>query len=122
MMGMPKKTKTPGLVRPELIPILAEILSERGLEVSLWPADEAAAYRDSGGFMAGREAIRQVRLAKAAAEIETVFGEALRVAELKAYVEGVCSAQAMTGFSDETFQSILDKEGITDTPLDGSWP
>lgn len=117
---MPKKTKKPAPIRPELIEPLTEILRDRGNDVRLWPADEAAAYRDKGGFQAGRDAVREVRMAKAATAIETVIGELLRAAELKAYVDGVSAAQAMTGFTDETFRSILDKDGLTSIDVDGS--
>ena len=117
---MPKKTKAPNPIRPELIEPLAGILRDRGLDVRLWPADEAAAYRDNGGFQEGRDAVHEVRIAKAAAAIEDVFAEVIRAAELKAYLEGVSAAQAMTGFTDETFRSILDKDGRTGIDLDGS--
>lgn len=120
MSTMPKKTKTPAPIRPELIAPLIEILRDRGERIPDWPADEAAAYRKSGGFQAGRDAVHQVRMAKAAAAIETVFAEAIKAAELKAYLDGISAAQAMTGFSDETFRSILDKEGLTGIDLDGS--
>lgn len=116
MMTMPKKTKTPAPIRPELIAPLTEILRDRGLEISQWPADEAAAYRDNGGFQEGVEAIKRIRMAKAAAAIEEVIHAAVQ----QAYIDGVSAAQAMTGFSDETFRSILDKEGLTDIDLDGS--
>lgn len=116
---MPKKTKSPELIRPELIEILTEILRDRGLSVADWPADEAAAYRDAGGFQEGVGAVRQVRMAKAAAAIEEVFAGAIQVAELGGYLEGVSSAQAITGFSDETFRSILNKDGHTGIDLDG---
>jgi hypothetical protein len=51
---------------------------------------------------------------------QTVFAEALKVAELKSYLEGSPPAQATTGFSDETFRSILDKDGLTSRAPDGS--
>jgi hypothetical protein len=57
---MPKKIKTPAPVRPELIEPLTEILRDRGLDVRLWPADEAAAYRDNGGFQEGRDGVHHV--------------------------------------------------------------
>jgi hypothetical protein len=120
MTSMPKKTKTPEPIRPELIGPLTEILRDRGERIPDWPADEAAAYRDNGGFQAGRDAVHEVRMAKAAKAIEKVFAEAIKVAELKSYLEGISAAQAMTGFSDETFRSILDKEGLTGIDLDGS--
>lgn len=110
MDRMPKKTKKTKAepIRPELIEPLTEILRDRGERIPDWPADEAAAYRDSGGFQAGRDAVRQVRMEKAAAAIE----EAFRPAMHQAFISGVLSAQAMTGFTDETFESILEKEGI----------
>jgi hypothetical protein len=117
---MPKKTKKPAPIRPELIEPLTEILRDRGLDVRLWPADEAAAYRDNGRFQEGRDAMQAVRMAKAAAAIEEVFADAIKAAELKSYLEGISAAQAMTGFSDETFRSILDKDGLTAIDLDGS--
>ena len=117
---MPKKTKAPNPIRPELIEPLTGILRDRGLDVRLWPADEAAAYRDNGGFQEGRDAVTRVRMAKGAAAIEDVFAEVIRAAELKAYLEGVSAAQSMTGFTDETFRSILDKDGHTGIDLDGS--
>jgi hypothetical protein len=120
MMIMPKKTKKPAPVRPELIAPLTEILRDRGERIPDWPADEAAAYRNSGRFQEGRDAVHRVRMAKAAAAIEKVFADAIKAAELKSYLEGISAAQAMTGFSDETFRSILDKDGLTAIDLDGS--
>lgn len=122
MVRMPKKTKTPEPepIRPELADILKELLHDRGLVSQDWPADEAAAYRDNGGFLEGRGAVQQLRMAKAAATIEDIFAEAIRAAEMKGYLEGIDSAQAMTGFSDETFRSILDKDGHAGIDLDGS--
>ncbi|HEX9225204.1 MAG TPA: hypothetical protein VF885_00940 [Arthrobacter sp.] len=117
---MPQKTKTTAPVRPELVEPLTEILRDRGMDVRHWPADEAAAYRNNGGFQEGRDAVHQVRVAKAAAAIEAVFAEVVRAAEVKAYLEGVSAAQAMTGFTDETFRSILDKDGHTGIDVDGS--
>lgn len=108
---MPKKNK-PVPIRPELIEPLTEILRDRGERVYEWPADEAAAYRDNGGFQAGRDAVHQVRMAKAAAAIEEVF----RTVITQAYIEGVSDAQAMTGFTDETFESILEQQGISLPP------
>jgi hypothetical protein len=120
MTAMPKKTKMPAPIRPELIEPLTEILRDRGLRVTDWPADEAAAYRDHGGFQKGRDAMQAVRMAKGAAAIEEVFAEAIRAAELRAFIDGVASAQAMTGFTDETFRAVLDKEGYDAIDLDGS--
>lgn len=120
MAAMPKKTKTLAPIRPELVEPLTEILRARGERVPEWPADEAAAYRKNGGFQAGRDAVYQVRMSKAAAAIEEVFAEAIKAAETKAYLNGIAAAQAMTGFSDETFRSILDKDGHTGIDLDGS--
>lgn len=116
---MPKKTKTPAPIRPELVAPLTEILRDRGERVPDWPVDEAAAYRKHGGFQEGRDAVHQVRMAKAAAAIEEVFAPLLEAAKLKGYLEGVSDAQAMTGFTDETYQAILEKEGI-DVAVDGS--
>lgn len=115
---MPKQKK-PELVRLELIKILSDVLDDRGLNITDWPADEAAAYQDNGGFLEGQTAIRQVRAAKAAAAIETVFADAAGAAELRGYLEGIASAQVITGFSDATFRSILDKDGHTRIDLDG---
>lgn len=112
MGTMPKKSKTPAPIRPELIEPLTEILRDRGIDVRLWPADEAAAYRDNGRFLEGRDAVQKVRMAKAAAAIEEVF----RIVVLQAYLDGISDAQATTGFTDETVQAILDKEGITVGP------
>lgn len=117
---MPKKTRTPKPIRPELIAPLTEILRDRGERIPDWPADEAAAYRNNSGFQEGRDAVHQVRMAKGAAAIEEVFAEAFKAAELKSYLERISAAQAMTGFSDETFRSILDKDGHTGIDLDGS--
>lgn len=117
---MPKKTMSPKPIRLELVEPLTEILRDRGERVPDWPADEAAAYRKHGGFQAGRDAVRQLRMSKAATAVEEVFAEVIRAAELKSYLEGVASAQAMTGFTDETFRSILDKDGHTGVDLDGS--
>jgi hypothetical protein len=64
--------------------------------------------------------VQQVRLSKAAAAIEEIIAEAVRAAERKAYLEGISSAQAMTGFADETFRAILDKEGLDGIDLEGS--
>ena len=119
MPVMPKKTKALPHVRPELVEALTEILRDRGLVIQDWPADEVAAYRENGGFQEGAEAVRRVRMSKAAAAIEDVFAEAIRAAELKGYLEGIAAAQAMTGFSDETFRSIMDKDGHTGVDLDG---
>jgi hypothetical protein len=112
MWTMPKKKKAPAPIRPELIEPLTEILRDRGERIPDWPADEAAAYRDNGGFQLGRDAVHEVRTAKAAAAIEEVF----RTVVKQAYIDGVSAAQAMTGFTEETFQSILDKEGIAAGP------
>lgn len=51
-------------------------------------------------------------MSEAAAAIEDVFRAVIR----QAYIDGVAAAQAMTGFTDETFQADLDKEGITRGP------
>lgn len=115
---MPEE-KTVKPIRPELVEPLNEILRDRGERVPDWPADEAAAYRENGGFQAGRDAVHQVRMSKAAAAIEEVFDGVIRAAELNAYLEGISAAQAMTGFSEETFRSILDKDGHTGIDLDG---
>lgn len=64
MEGRPKKTKALPPVRPELIEPLTEIVRDRGLEISGWPADEAAAYRDNGRFLERREAVQQLRIAR----------------------------------------------------------
>ncbi|WP_230854576.1 hypothetical protein [Arthrobacter terrae] len=104
---MPKKKKTPAPVRAELLAPLTEIVRDRGLDVRHWPADEAAAYRDNGGFLEGREAVNQVRIAKAAAAIE----EVIRTIIQEAYIDGVRDAQVMTDFTDETFKSILYRAG-----------
>jgi hypothetical protein len=102
-------------IRPELVSALTEILREHGNVVDVWPADEAAAYRDNGGFQAGLEAVMTIRFAKAAASLDVI----IRAAEMKAYVDGIADAQAMTGFTDETFRAILDKAGHTRIDLDG---
>lgn len=112
MMTMPKKKKTREPIRPELIEPLTEILRDRGHNIRDWPADEAAAYRDNGGFQEGVDAVKKVRMAKAAAAIEDAF----RTVVNQAYIDGISDAQAMTGFTDETVQAILDKEGITAGP------
>ncbi|MET4144124.1 hypothetical protein [Arthrobacter sp. UYCo732] len=117
---MPKETKKLAPIRPELIEPLTEILRDRGERIPDWPADEAAAYRKNGGFREGRDAVHEVRMAKTAAAIEEVFAEVIKAAELKSYLEGISAAQAMTGFSDETFRSILDKDGLIAIGLDGS--
>jgi hypothetical protein len=110
MVSMPKKKQEP--IRPELIEPLTEILRDRGHNIRDWPADEAAAYRDNGGFREGTDAVKVVRMTKAAAAIEEVFRGVVQ----QAYIDGVAAAQAMTGFTDETFESILAKEGITVGP------
>lgn len=120
MRDMPKKTKALPPVRPELVGPLTAILLDRGPEISRWPADEAAAYRDNGRFLEGRNAVQQLRVAKAAAAIEEVFAAVIEAAELKGYRNGVSDAQAMTGFTDETRQAIFEKEGLTDVDLDGN--
>lgn len=110
---MPKKKPAPAPIRPELIAPLTEILSYRGQIISDWPADEAAAYRDGGPtFREGRAAVHQARIAKAAAAID----EIIRAAEVSAFIDGVSSAQDMTGFTDETFESILAKQGYVQEP------
>ncbi|HEX9228383.1 MAG TPA: hypothetical protein VF885_17415, partial [Arthrobacter sp.] len=63
---MPKKNQ-PAPIRPELIAPLTEILRDRGNDVRQWPAEEAAAYRDNGGFREGHDAVHQVKMTKAAA-------------------------------------------------------
>jgi DNA-directed RNA polymerase specialized sigma24 family protein len=108
---MPTK-KQAQTIRPELIEPLTEILRDRGLDVRHWPADEAAAYRNNGRFQEGRNAVDRVRMAKAAAAIE----EAFRTVVTQAYIDGISAAQAMTGFTDETFRDILAKEGIAVGP------
>jgi hypothetical protein len=120
MPDMPKKTKKKTLppIRPELLDLLADAFSDRGLDIRLWPADEASAYRDNGRFREGQDAVKQLRMAKAAAAIEEVFAPIVEAAELKGYRDGVSDAQAMTGFTDETRQSIFEKEGLTDVDLD----
>ena len=45
---------------------LQESLYDRGDVVPLWPEDEAAAYRDNGGWFEGTTAAEQIRFAKAA--------------------------------------------------------
>lgn len=120
MPDMPKKTKALPPVGPELVGPLTAILLDRGPEISRWPADEAAAYRDNGRFLEGREAVQRLRIAKAAAAIEEVFSAAIEAAQLKGYRDGVSDAQAMTGFTDETRQAIFEKEGLTDVDLDGN--
>lgn len=99
-------------IRPELLEPLTEILRDRGHDIRHWPADEAAAYRDNGRFQEGVDAVKRVRMAKAAAAIE----EAFRTVITQAYIDGISDAQAMTGFTDETFQAVLEKEGITVGP------
>lgn len=111
MGTMPTKKQAPP-IRPELIEPLTEILRDRGHDIRDWPADEAAAYRDNGRFQEGLDAVKKVRMAKAAAAIEEVF----RTLISQAYIDGISDAQAMTGFTDETFQAVLDKEGITVGP------
>lgn len=112
MAPMPKKTKPTAPIRPELIEPLTEILRDRGHDIRDWPADEAAAYRDNGRFQEGVDAVKAVRMAKAAAAIE----ESFRTVVAQAYIDGISDSQAMTGFTDETFQAVLDKEGITVGP------
>lgn len=115
MRLMPKKM-TPEPIRPALLGPLSDLLSDRGPDTRLWPAGEAAVYRDSGGFQAGQEAVRLARLAKAAEAVEEIISAAVHAAERTAYLDGVSAAQAMTGFTDETFRSIVAKDGID---LDG---
>lgn len=45
---------------------LQESLYDRGNVVPLWPEDEAAAYRNNGGWLEGTAAAEQIRFAKAA--------------------------------------------------------
>lgn len=54
-------------------------LYDRGNYVQEWPADEAAAYRDNGGFAEGRAAADRIRFLKAS---EAVF-DFLRSLELE---------------------------------------
>ncbi|QOT19681.1 hypothetical protein HMI59_21530 (plasmid) [Paenarthrobacter sp. YJN-5] len=119
MTAMPKKTRPPAPIRPELIEPLTELLRDRSPVIQDWPADEAGAYRDIGGFVEGRNAVQKLRMAKAAAAIEEVFAGVVSASELKGYLNGIAAAQAVAGFSDETFRSILDKEWLTSIDLDG---
>lgn len=73
---MPKKTKASEPIRPALIAPLTEILRDKGNDVRLWPKDGASAYRNAKGFQAGRDAVQQIRMAKAAAALEDVIGMA----------------------------------------------
>lgn len=45
--------------------VLRASLYDRGNYVRDWPDDEAAAYRDNGGFSEGREAADRIRFLKA---------------------------------------------------------
>lgn len=86
--------------------LMNEILTDldgRGNHVEDWPADEAKAYRKHGGFQAGNDAVQAIRVKKAAARVQ----EVVDAAEKEAYDSGVSESQAMTGFTDETYQSIL---------------
>ncbi|WP_156367484.1 hypothetical protein [Arthrobacter sp. Leaf69] len=112
---MPKKPKTPAPIRPDLIEPLAEILRGRGLDVRQWPADEAAAYRDNGGFQEGVAAIQQVKMSKSAAAIEKTFEEVVRAVELKAYLEGVSAAGIMKPGRRWTTRCSLRGRGISST-------
>jgi dihydrofolate reductase len=106
---MPKKKNQPAPIRPELVEPLTEILRDRGHDIRQWPADEAAAYRKNGRFREGHDAAQQVKMAKAAAAIEGAF----KLVVQQAFIDGVLAAQAMTGFTEETFESVLAKEGIS---------
>lgn len=108
MGTMPKKNQ-PGPIRAELIAPLTEILRDRGERVPDWPADEAAAYRDQGGFQAGRDAVRQVRMAKAAAAVEAVFRPVIE----KAVIDALSRAKYMSDLSDRSFETILAQQGIS---------
>lgn len=46
---------------------------DRGNDVNEWPDDEAAAYRDNGGFGNGREAAEDVRLGKLTSALYDTF-------------------------------------------------
>lgn len=88
--------------------VLGDILTEyeaRGNDVRLWPADEAKAYRDAGGFQAGNDAVLKVRIANAVARVQPVLKQAQR----QGYLDGVDEAQYMTGFTDGTHKAVLDQ-------------
>ncbi|MHA7210829.1 hypothetical protein [Arthrobacter sp. MDT1-65] len=56
---------------------LKESMFDRGIRVYEWPDDEAAAYRDNGGFSEGTEAAEEIRFTKAAkAVLEALEGGA----------------------------------------------
>lgn len=98
--------------------LMEEILTEfedRGNRVSDWPADEAAAYRDNLGFQEGRDAVRKLRAAKAAARIQEEFIEPLLfTAGSEGFTEGVNESQWMTDFTDETRKDIFGKTSYRD--------
>jgi dihydrofolate reductase len=107
MGTMPKQTKIPEPIRPELIEPLTEILRDRGLNVREWPADEAAAYRDNGGFQEGVTAVQQVKrlAAKRRERLPSVIE--------KAVLDALSRAKYMSDLSDRSFESILKQQGIS---------
>ena len=65
---------TGGEFRARVLGALTDLGADRGHDVTEWPADEAAAYRDQR-FEAGREAVRAVRLSKAADALTPLFAD-----------------------------------------------
>ncbi|MDQ6754439.1 MAG: hypothetical protein M3017_13815 [Actinomycetota bacterium] len=90
---MPKK-KPIRPIRPELVAPLIEILRDKGHRVADWPADERKAYRNAPDLDVAHAAVAQVRFAKAAEAIE----EIIRVAQVRAFIDGVAESQSTTGF------------------------
>jgi hypothetical protein len=76
-----------GEVTQSMNEVLAESLYDRGNRVPEWPADEAAAYRDNGRFMAGTAAVEALRFQKAADALTTAGYGDVRVAQAVALEE-----------------------------------
>lgn len=52
-----------------LTAVITELVRDKGNVVYEWPDDEAAAYRDSGGFAEGRAAVQKLRVDKGVAAV-----------------------------------------------------
>lgn len=69
----PKQTVEEAFIEEALFARLTSALEthifSKGNRVDEWPADEAAAYRDNGGFMEGRAAVQELRIQKVATEL-----------------------------------------------------
>ena len=69
--------------------VLSEHLYDRGNDVRAWPDDEAAAYRDNGGFQEGRDAMRAIMFQKTADALTAAGFGLVADAKADAWDEGV---------------------------------